>query len=68
MLIRINDCVDVAAEEVAYLKLDDRSDSLYVHMKDGTAHYVGRDYGQSGYATKSRLVREINAALTPPTE
>lgn len=65
MLIRLNDNVDVAAGEVAYVTLNERADCIQVHMKDGSSHYVGCDYGQSGYATKARLVREINAALLP---
>ncbi|MCA0213086.1 MAG: hypothetical protein LCH79_07920 [Proteobacteria bacterium] len=68
MLIRINDHVDVAASEVAYVTLNDRGDDIHVHMKDGASHYVNRDYGKSGYSTKARLVAEINAALKPAAE
>lgn len=65
MLIRLNDNVDVAAGEVAYVTLNERADAILVHTKDGSSHYVGCDYGKSGYATKARLVAEINAALVP---
>jgi hypothetical protein len=68
MLIKLSDLVYVAAAEVASLVVNTHGTGITVRMRDGETHWVGNDYGKSVYETQTRLAREINAQLRPPTE
>jgi len=63
MLIKLSDGCDVAADHIAEVSVKPHDGGVTVRMKDGIGHHLDNDWRKSSYATKARLVQEINKAL-----
>ena len=63
-LIRLSDSVSVLASAVVSVSRAPHSDYVIVKTNDGCTHSADRGYGEPAYTTQSRLINEINAALT----
>lgn len=64
-LVKLTDAIWVAPSEISRVELNHERDVIYFRMKDGETVVVGRDYGQSIFATWDRLRRELQRAEQP---
>lgn len=62
-MVRIKDGHFVAADQVAEVSVIESRDGVRVRMKDGQAHWVPNDYGQSAWSTCDRLVKLVDSEL-----
>ena len=62
MMIKLDDKCYVAADQIADVMLNSRSDRINVRLKDGTQYSVSAPYKVTIYSELDRLVTAINAA------
>lgn len=62
-LIKLGDCLYVAADQVAEIHPNYHQTFVIVKMKDGHIHEVPKDYGEALYSAVDRLVKLVNDAL-----
>lgn len=65
-LIRLSDSVSVMASAVTSVERAPYSDYVTVKTHDGGIHTAEGGYGEPPYKTQSRLIAEINYAISGP--
>lgn len=63
MMIKLNDKLHVAADQIKSLSINDMNDVVIVTMKDGEKHRIKAEYKQSVFGTYDAILKSIQSAL-----